>query len=86
MKNSFYIGFFVGLLVCVLAYFSTVHTNIVQQLMPGKPAGLYVIAAGLNFIGVWAAYRNGYDNVGKGLVFVTFIALLLAVFTKSLAI
>lgn len=84
MKNSFYIGFFAGLAVCGIAYLLTNHTDIASRLMPSKPTGLYVIAVALNFVGVWAAYRNSYDQIGKGLVFVTFIGLLFAVFTKTI--
>lgn len=86
MRNSFYFGFAIGLVVCAIAYVLTNHTDLANRLMPSKPGGLYVIAVALNFVGVWAAYRNGYDRIGKGLVFVTFIGLLLAVFTKTIVI
>lgn len=86
MKNSFYIGFFAGLVVCGTAYLLTHYTAVTQQFMPSKPTGLYVIAVAINFIGVWSAYRQGYDNIGKGLVFVSFVALVLAVFTKEIVI
>ncbi|MCL8000602.1 hypothetical protein M8994_20645 [Brucella sp. 21LCYQ03] len=70
----------------MIAHLLTKHSEIIAQLMPQKPLGLYVLALTGNIIAVWYCYRNDREQVGKGIVLVTFLGMLLAVITKTIVI
>lgn len=86
IKNTLGLGILLGLPFPILAYVLTNYSDIIDTIMPTKPSGLYILAIAINMIGVWIAYRNGKDALGKGLVLTTFLGMLLAVFTKTVVI
>ncbi len=85
-KNSMLLGLMFGALLPIVAYLFTSYTEIIAQLMPQKPLGLYVLALTGNMIAVWHCYRNDRQQLGKGIVLVTFLGMLLAVITKTVVI
>ena len=86
IKNNLVLGAVLGGLFPMLAYMLTNYSDIIHVFIPTKPAGLYILAIAINMVGVWIAYRNGKDSLGKGIVLTTFLAMLLAVFTKTVVI
>lgn len=80
------LGLLLGAILPVIAHVLTKHSEVVAQLMPQKPLGLYVLALTGNMIGVWYCYRNDRQQLGKGMVLVTFLGMLLAVITKTVVI
>lgn len=83
IKNNLGLGVILGLPFPIMAYTLTNYTDII---IPGKPSGLYVLALAVNMIGVWLAYRNERQELGKGIVLTTFLGMLLALFTKTVVI
>lgn len=85
-NNSFLLGMLLGIIFPTIAYVLTNYTDAIRSIMPGKPAGLYILATAVNMVGVWIAYRKGRGELGKGVVLATFLAMLLAVFSKAVII
>ncbi|MFD2743191.1 MULTISPECIES: hypothetical protein [Sphingobacterium] len=85
-KDSMLLGIVLGLILPIMAYVFTSYTDIIAQIMPRKPIGLYVLALTGNMIAVWYCYRNDCQQLGKGIVLVTFLSMLLAVITKTVMI
>ena len=81
-RNPFVFGLLLGLVLPILAHVLTKNTHIVDDIMPQKPLGLYVLAVTGNMIGVWYTYSNQHQQIGMGVVLATFLSMLLAVVTK----
>ncbi|MFZ4261430.1 hypothetical protein ACFRAE_05265 [Sphingobacterium sp. HJSM2_6] len=86
MKNNLLIGFGLGLIAPVLAYFLTKHTDLVTQLFPDKPTAFYILAAAVNVIGCWSCYKKGLDKLANGLILAAFLGMILLVLTKNISI
>lgn len=86
IKNRIGLGVLLGLPLPIIAHILTNYSDLVSQLMPSKPSGLYILAGAFNLIGAWVAYRNEKEELGKGIVLITFLGMLLAVFTKTVVI
>lgn len=85
-KDNMLLGLILGAILPFIAHVLTTYTEIIAQLMPQKPLGLYVLALTGNMIAVWYCYRNDRQQLGKGIVLITFLGMLLAVITKMVVI
>lgn len=77
-KNSILVGFVLGLILPGLALliFNVLYKDIV---ILGKPAIPYLLALGLNLIGMRICYKKDADQTGRGIMLSTFIGMLLLV-------
>lgn len=62
-----------------LAYILTIYTSIQHNLFEEKPIAVYVIAAMINLIIVRISFRSGKESFAKGIVLITFVAMLLLI-------
>ncbi|WP_164110043.1 MULTISPECIES: hypothetical protein [Sphingobacterium] len=86
MKDSFWLGGLVGVAAPALAYILSNYTSLQTSFFVDKPIAIYVIAALINLITVRFTYRGGKETFAKGIIFVTFIAMLILVVTAKLKI
>jgi len=77
-KNSILFGFVLGLILPGLALliFNVLYKDVV---ILGKPAIPYLVALGLNLIGMRICYKKDADQTGRGIMISTFIGMLLLV-------
>lgn len=80
MRNNFWIGAGSGIIFPLVAYVVTTFTSIQASLFVHKPITLYVIAATINLVAVRFLYRKGKDAAANGIVFATFLAMILLIF------
>lgn len=86
MKDSFWLGILVGMLAPILAYVLSDHTDIQISYFVDKPIAIYVIAALINLIVVRFTYRAGKESFAKGMVFITFVAMLILIIATKLKV
>lgn len=86
MKNSLPIGLLLGVIFPFIAYILTKHTNLQTSFFLEKPIALYVIAAFINLIIFRFAYRAGKNAFAKGVLMMTFVAMILLIFGTGLKI
>ncbi len=79
MKNNVLLGVLLGAIFPLLAYVLTTFTELQRTLFSQKPIALYVMAAVVNLVAVRFIYRSGRENTAKGIVLVTFLAMVLMV-------
>lgn len=82
MKNNFALGVALGVIFPLLAYVATTFTTVQTSLFAHKPIALYVFAATINLIGVRFMYRKGKEATANGVVLVTFLAMIILLFTS----
>lgn len=76
MKDSFWLGILVGTLAPILAYLLSTYMDLQTGYFVDKPNAMYVIAALVNLIVVRFTYRRGKISFARGVVFITFVAML----------
>lgn len=86
MKNSFWIGGLVGTAAPILAYVLSNFTKIQGDFFTDKPIALYVMAAFINLVIVRFTYRSGKESFAKGMIFITFVAMLVLVIVTRLKV
>lgn len=86
MKNSLLLGVLIGALAPAVSYLLTVFTSVQTSFFAEKPIALYVIAATINLVILRFSYRSGKDLLGKGVILITFVAMLLLIFGNGLKI
>lgn len=86
MKNSLLYGVIFGAIAPLIAYCLSAYTELDTQLAADKPIILYVIAGAMNLIAARFLFRSKYDEIGKGIIISTFIAVLLLIFVLKLKI
>ncbi|MGH2622504.1 MAG: hypothetical protein ACRDE7_02470 [Sphingobacterium sp.] len=86
MKNSLGLGLALGVIFPLIAFLLMQYTNVQMQLFSDKPSGLYVIAAAINIVGCYVCYKKEMEKLGNGLILITFLSMLLLVFTKNITI
>ncbi|QBQ42800.1 hypothetical protein E2P86_17295 [Sphingobacterium psychroaquaticum] len=86
MRNSFWLGLLIGSVFPGIAYLLTQYSTVATSLFEGKEIGFYVLAVAINLFLVRLFYRRDtqQDKVAKGIVFVTFIALILFLYTHKI--
>ena len=85
-KNSLLAGVLIGVIAPVLAYIISTYTTVQQSLFSDKPIAFYVIAAVINLIIVRFSFRAGQDKFAKGIVLITFLAMLVLIFASKLKV
>ena len=85
-KKSFLLGSLLGVIAPILAYLLIGYTSIQQSLFSDKPIALYVIAAVINVVIFRFAYRAGQESFAKGILLITFIAMLSLIFLTKLKV
>ena len=85
-QNSIFTGVILGSLAPLLAYLMMTYTSLQQQFFAEKPIALYVLAALINLIIMRFAYRGGKESLAKGIVLVTFVAMLVLIFVTKLKV
>lgn len=76
-RDSLLAGVIIGFIAPLFAYLVTVYTDFQQIYFAEKPIAFYVIAAMINLIIVRFTFRAGNSATAKGIVLITFIAMLL---------
>lgn len=84
-SDNFFAGTILGFTFPLLAFVLTRWTDWAMAI-GNKPLSLYVIAALLNLLLVRYFYRQGKDNAARGIIFITFIGVLLLIFVKGVRI
>ncbi|MGV3761682.1 hypothetical protein [Parapedobacter sp.] len=82
-RNSFFLGCLLGVLApalaCLLKAFSPLAVTM-------NPLSLYVIAAAINLLLLRFFYRQALDRSARGVLLVTFVALLFLIFIEKLSL
>ncbi|WP_159637182.1 hypothetical protein [Sphingobacterium composti Ten et al. 2007 non Yoo et al. 2007] len=85
-QNSIFTGVILGSIAPLAAYLMMTYTSFQQQFFAEKPIALYVIATVINLIIVRFAYRGGKESLAKGIVLITFVAMLVLIFVTKLKV
>lgn len=86
MKNSLALGALIGIIFPLIAYVLTTYTNIQSAFFMEKPIAIYVMAAVVN-LGIFRfSYRAGKDAFAKGVLLITFVAMLVLIFSTGLKV
>ena len=80
-KDSFILGFSTAVLAPIVAFLLSTYTSLQQDYFANKPIALYVLAAVINLIVVRFSYRAGYEKFAKGIILLTFLAMLILIFS-----
>lgn len=75
-KNSIIAGIIVGAIAPLLAYLVMTYTTLRQSYFAEKPIALYVLAAVVNLVIIRFAYRGQKEALAKGVVLITFLAMI----------
>lgn len=77
MKDNIGTGVVLGAFFPLVAYLLTNFTDLAIGLLTEKPISMYVLAAAINLIAVRFIYRSGREATVKGIVLITFIAMVI---------
>lgn len=88
MKNNIWLGLLLGLIFPLLAFVLSRYTSLTDLLPAGKEGVPYIVAAAVNLIAVRFLYRRKpqMDNVAKGVMLITFLAMLAFLYTQKISI
>ncbi|NQD71087.1 hypothetical protein HP439_10185 [Sphingobacterium shayense] len=86
MRNNFFLGLVVGLCAPIVAFGLTEYSLIGSDILPRQPLFLYALAAGINLLLVRVFYRNQppRDKIAKGILSVTFLAMLVFLYVYKI--
>jgi hypothetical protein len=76
MKDNLGIGIALGAILPLLAYVLINFTALGTVFFTDKPIAIYVLSAAINLIVVRFIYRSGREATAKGMVLITFIAMI----------
>ncbi|MDR2271589.1 MAG: hypothetical protein LBF27_11855 [Sphingobacterium sp.] len=86
MKNNILVGLGIGIFFPLLAYLLVRFTDIELHFLPEKPMATYTISVLINLIFLRFAYRSGNDHIGKGIIIMTFFAMVLYLITHKVTV
>lgn len=88
MRNSFWVGLLIGLVFPLIAFLLTKYTDLSTRIFGGKEIGFYAVAVLVNMLLVRQFYRPSLlkDNMAKGVVMITFLALILFLYTHKIRV
>ncbi|PUV23066.1 hypothetical protein [Sphingobacterium athyrii] len=86
MKNNLWIGLGIGLIFPLIAFLLVRFTDLELHFLPEKPMATYTIAVLINLIFLRFAYRSGNDHIGKGIIIMTFLAMILYLITHKVTV
>lgn len=82
-KKDFILGMVIGVIAPLASYLLTQYTSLQQDYFVEKPIAIHVLAAAINLIVVRFAYRAGKESLAKGVMLLTFLAMVVLIwFTK----
>lgn len=81
--NSFFFGCVVGLVPPAAAHLLISFTSLS---VGNQPLSLYVIAALINLLLLRFFYRRSLEQSARGVIFITFVASLLLIYTEKLTL
>ena len=85
-QNSIFTGVILGSLAPLVAYLLMTYTSLQQDYFAEKPIAIYVLAAVVNIIILRFAFRGGKESLAKGIVLITFIAMLVLIYVTKLKV
>jgi len=85
-KNSILTGLLIGAIAPILSLLLTYYTLLQQTIAPNKPTVLFLIAGVINLILMRMVYKKGFDNMGKGIMLITFVSMLIILYTQKITI
>ncbi|WP_343562814.1 hypothetical protein [Sphingobacterium sp.] len=86
MKNNIWIGLGLGVIFPLVAFLLLRFTAIELYFLPEKPMATYTIAVLINLVFLRFAYRSGNDQIGKGIIIMTFLAMILYLITHKVTV
>lgn len=86
MKNSLLMGVLLGAIVPILAFVLTRYTGLQSSFFSDKPIAIYVIAAVINLMLFRFSYRAGKDVFARGVLLITFVAMIVLIFGTKLTV
>lgn len=86
MKNTIILGVIFGSLAPLLAFVLVKYFSIQTFFLPDKPLAVYVLAAVFNLVIFRLFYRTGKDVLAKGILLITFLAMILLIFGTGLKV
>jgi len=86
VRNNLWVGLGIGIAFPLLAFLLVRFTDIELHFLPEKPMATYTIAVLINLIFLRFAYRSGNDQVGKGIIIMTFLAMILYLITHKVTV
>jgi hypothetical protein len=85
-KDTLLTGVCLGLIAPVVSVLISQYTSLQQTLFAQKPIGLFVLAGAINLILLRILYKKGMDNAGRAVMLITFIGLLIVLYTHKLSL
>jgi len=82
-RNSFLLGSLLGASAPAVAYILKVFSPLGTTM---HPLSLYVIAAGINLLLLRFFYRQARERTARGVLLITFLALVLLIFIEKLSL
>ncbi|MFZ4863410.1 hypothetical protein ACL9RF_14625 [Sphingobacterium sp. Mn56C] len=79
MKDSLFFGTIIGSIAPLLAFALNSYTALQALYFADKPIALFVVAAGINLVIMRFTYRAGKENLAKGIMLITFLAMLVLI-------
>lgn len=88
MRNSFWLGLLIGIVFPLIAFLLAQYTDILTTVFKGRVIGLYGVALLLNMLLVRQCFRPSLqkDNIGKGIVMISFLALILFLYNYKISV
>lgn len=85
-KKDFILGMVIGVIAPLASYLLTQYTSLQQDYFAEKPIAIHVLAAAINLIVVRFAYRAGKESLAKGVMLLTFLAMVVLIWLTKLKV
>lgn len=85
-KKDFILGMVIGVIAPLASYLLTQYTSLQRDYFVEKPIAIYVLAAAINLIVVRFAYRAGKESLAKGVMLLTFLAMVVLIWLTKLKV
>ncbi|GAA4521188.1 hypothetical protein [Sphingobacterium thermophilum] len=85
-KKDFILGMVIGVIAPLASYLLTQYTSLQQDYFVEKPIAIHVLAAAINLIVVRFAYRAGKESLAKGVMLLTFLAMVVLIWLTKLKV
>lgn len=86
ISNTLPLGAVVGGVFPFIAYLLTKYTSLQANFLPEKPLAIYVLVAVVNIAIFRFAYRSGKESLAKGVLLMTFIAMIVLIYVVKLKV
>jgi hypothetical protein len=86
VENNLWLGLGMGFIFPLSVYLLLSMTDLERYFLPEKPMALYAIAVLGNLICLRIAYRAGRDQIGKGIIIMTFLVMVLYLATHKVTV